>query len=71
MDEVRGIIRKKRRGSGMKAHNIAQQAKGLEGRLGVWMDLRGSHVECPKDVHCEFLSKGRETCKSEKRQVYM
>ena len=57
MGGVRDIIRKKRGGSGMKVHNIAQQAKGLEGRLGIWMDLGGSHVERLKDAHGEFIKR--------------
>jgi len=44
----------------MKAHNFAQQAKGLEGRPGVWMNLGGSHVERPKDTHCEFVKWERD-----------
>lgn len=44
----------------MKAHNIAQQAKGLEGHPGVWMDLGGSYVERLKDAHCEFVKGERD-----------
>ena len=41
--------------SGMDTHYITQQAKGLEGCLGVWMNLGGSHIERPKDANCEFI----------------
>jgi len=52
---VRSIIRKKARGGGVKTHNVTQQAKGLEGRPGVWVNLGGSHIECLKDAHCKLI----------------
>ena len=39
----------------MKAHNITQQAKGLKGRLGVLMNLGGSHIERPKEALRELV----------------
>ena len=53
LDGVRSIITKKGRGKGVKTHDIIQQAKGLEGRPGILVNLGGSHVEFPKDTRCE------------------
>ena len=49
----------------MKTHDVTQQAKGLKGRPGVWMDLGGSHIERPKDTHCKFVKRERymQVCK--------
>jgi len=55
LGKVRDVIRKKTRRSEMKTHYITQQAKGLEGRPGVWMNLGGSHVEHLKNAHYEFI----------------
>jgi len=38
-----------------QAHYVTQQAKGLKGRLGVLMNLGGSHIERPKDAHRELI----------------
>jgi len=57
---VRGIIRKKRKGRRVKTHDVTQQAKGLDGCPGIWMNLGGSHVERPEDVHYELIKGKRD-----------
>jgi len=52
---VRGIIGKKKTGGGVKTHNVTQQAKGLKGRPGIWINLGGSHIERLKNAHCKLV----------------
>jgi len=52
---VKGIIREKARGGGVKTHYVIQQAKGLKGRPGVWVNQGGSHIEHLRDAHCKLL----------------
>jgi len=52
---MRSIVRKKARKGGVKAYNVAQQAKGLKRRPGIWVNLGGSHIERLKNAHCELI----------------
>jgi len=52
-------------------HDVTQQAKGLKGRPGVWMNLGGGNVECSKDAHHEFVKWERDMKVREKTRVHV
>jgi len=55
----------------VKAHNVTQQAKGLKGRPGIRVNLGGSHVERPKDVHRKLVKRKRDIKVCEKTSVHV
>jgi len=59
LGRVRGVVTKKTRGRRMKAHYVAQQAEGLKGRPGIWMNLGRRHVERSKNAHRKRVKRQR------------